>query len=120
IMKPHIHYIPLKKDFSNFHEVITAFSDPQRRRDISEQAHKDLIASGSYSYISFIREFDDHLLSAGLSPRAIRDRQRVDRPLMKDFARRYIRTLMAQLVYVPFPGKRHLRALVRKILRNGR
>ena len=62
IMKPMVHYIPLKKDFSNFDEVITMFKDESLRRELTENAYRDLIASGQYSYKEFIRSFDDNLL----------------------------------------------------------
>jgi len=66
IMKPMVHYIPLKKDFSNFDEVIRAFRDPQVRHIITENAYRDLIASGEYSYQVFIERLDNLLVENGL------------------------------------------------------
>ncbi len=59
IMKPMVHYIPLKKDFSNFSEVIRLFRDDRFRRQITENCYRDLIASGKYSYRNFIKSFDN-------------------------------------------------------------
>ncbi|MGH2956409.1 MAG: hypothetical protein ACRDL6_05370 [Solirubrobacterales bacterium] len=67
-LRPMEHYIPLKKDLSNFDEVIEAFRDPAVRRELAENAHRDLIASGDYSYERFIAGFDQALIDAGLSP----------------------------------------------------
>jgi hypothetical protein len=68
VLLPMVHYIPLKKDFSNLDDVIRSFRDPAVRRTLTENAYRDLIASGSYSYDRFMRSFDDELLAAGLRP----------------------------------------------------
>jgi hypothetical protein len=67
-MEPMVHYIPLAKDFGNLDEVLELLEDPQRRRRIVDRAHADLIASGRYSYASFIRQVDESLVQAGLEP----------------------------------------------------
>jgi hypothetical protein len=61
------HYIPLKKDFSNFDDVVQALRDPEKRRRITDAAYEDLIASGRYSYRRFIGEFDEELQRSGFS-----------------------------------------------------
>ncbi|MEK7449087.1 MAG: hypothetical protein AAB019_06345, partial [Planctomycetota bacterium] len=50
IMRPMVHYLPLKKDFSNFDEVVKQFKNKSLWREITENAYNDLIASGRYSY----------------------------------------------------------------------
>jgi len=67
IMKPMEHYIPLKKDFSNFDEVIRLFSDRGLRTRIAENAYRDLVASGKYSYQKFVEKTDNILEENGLS-----------------------------------------------------
>jgi hypothetical protein len=67
-MEPMVHYIPLRKDFSNFDEVVSRFRDPGVRRELTENAYRDLIASGRYSYARFIEDFDRDLTAAGLQP----------------------------------------------------
>ncbi len=64
ILKPRTHYIPLKKDFSNFDEVIRLFKDPAVRKEITDNAYRDLVESGKYSYRKFIEEFDENLKEA--------------------------------------------------------
>ena len=68
VLEPMRHYIPLKKDFSNFDEVLALFRDPGVRRTLTDNAHVDLIESGRYSYRSFIRSFDDDLAAVGILP----------------------------------------------------
>jgi hypothetical protein len=67
-MQPMVHYIPLRKDFSNFDEVIERMGDADLRRMITANAHRDLIASGEWSYARFIAQVDGVLVDAGLVP----------------------------------------------------
>ena len=67
VMEPGVHYIPLRKDFSNLDEVLATFRDPDARRGIAENARRDLIDSGRWSYERFVRSvFDEVLDEAGL------------------------------------------------------
>lgn len=82
VLEAGTHYIPLRKDFANFDEVIRSFQDRELRSGIVANARRDLIESGRYSYATFVREFDDELergsvLIAG--PRA----EAVDRALAR-------------------------------------
>jgi len=85
-----IHYIPLRKDFRNFDEVIRTFRDPEQRSTIVANARRDLIESGQHSYAGFVRRFDDELERAGIivpgKPRA-RD---IDRALARGAVTRRI------------------------------
>jgi hypothetical protein len=58
-IQPMVHYIPLKKDFSNFNWVIETFRNPNERARLTARAYEDLIGSGRYSSRHFIAEFDD-------------------------------------------------------------
>jgi hypothetical protein len=68
ILKPGTHYIPLRKDFSIFDEVIRTFRDPDQRARIVANARRDLIDSGRHTYEGFVGEFDDELERAGIVP----------------------------------------------------
>ena len=61
IFDPWRHYIPLKKDFSNFEEVINTLRNPARLRAIAEQAYRDIYLSGEYSFERFVKYYDAHL-----------------------------------------------------------
>ena len=77
VLKPMVHYIPLKKDFSNFDEAVRLFSDSNVRRELTENAYQDLIASEKYSYRRFVESFDAELIQSGLNPDPVVDPERV-------------------------------------------
>ena len=67
-LEPMRHYIPLHKDLSNFEQAIERFRDPDLRRELTDNAYTELIASGEWSYERFIEGFDRVLEEAGLPP----------------------------------------------------
>jgi len=75
ILKPMVDYIPLKKDFSNFDEVIKLFHDTRFRKRITENCYQHLIASGEYTYRKFIDAFDEELVKQGYNHRLSRDKK---------------------------------------------
>ena len=68
VVRAEDHYIPLEKDFSNLDVVVNLVRDTAFLEQLTERAHKDLIASGRYSYPQFINEFDDHLEARVVDP----------------------------------------------------
>lgn len=58
IVRPGVHYIPLKKDFSNVDEVLEKLQDLDYLDQLTSRAYEDVIRSGRYSYRSFIESFD--------------------------------------------------------------
>lgn len=58
VVEPHVHYIPLKKDFSNVDEVLAMLDDDALLEAMTQRAYRDVIESGRYSYRRFIGEFD--------------------------------------------------------------
>ncbi len=77
------HYIPLKKDFSNFQEVIQIFNNPNERIRLSNNAYTDLIESNQYSYQKFIKDFDNELEKLGIIPAFNQDRTKHIARLLK-------------------------------------
>lgn len=65
VVKPMVHYIPLKKDFSNFQAVIKMIRDAGLRKELTDNCYRDLIDSRQYSYHQFIYEFDAELMKEG-------------------------------------------------------
>lgn len=61
IIKPWKHFIPLKKDFSNIEEALKAVNNIPLLEEITEQAYRDVIASGAYSFSAFVKNIDDWL-----------------------------------------------------------
>jgi hypothetical protein len=98
MLEPMVHYVPLKKDFSNFEEVVALIGDPRARGEIVERAHRDLIQSGAYSYERFVDVVDGDLLAHGVDP-AVEpaDRAMIDAALRTGRLRRRVRTEAAYI-----------------------
>jgi hypothetical protein len=58
VVKPDLHFIPLKKDFGNIDEVLAKVADDQYLGRLTARAFDDVIASGRYSYASFVAGVD--------------------------------------------------------------
>jgi len=65
ILRPGVHYIELKRDFSNIDQVLETIKRDDLRETITERAYNDIVASGKYSYRSFVEFVLEQ--SAGLS-----------------------------------------------------
>jgi glycosyltransferase involved in cell wall biosynthesis len=63
VVKPDLHYIPLKKDYSNIDEVFARLEDIDFLEQLTERAHRDVIETGRYSYRAFVSSFDDDITS---------------------------------------------------------
>ena len=59
ILKPHEHYIPLKKDFSNFDEVVSLLKDQDYLQQIADRTFNEIALNEKYSYKRFIDLFDE-------------------------------------------------------------
>jgi hypothetical protein len=66
ILQPHVHYIPLKADFSNLSDVLDRVSKDDCRQKMVEQAFMDVVASGRYTYRYFVRSVIERSLSERL------------------------------------------------------
>ncbi len=75
ILKPDIHYIPLKKDFSNISEVLEKIKDDSLVEQIAQQAYEDIVANGRYSYRTFIegveRQIEEFVTSCGFKKQTV-------------------------------------------------
>jgi hypothetical protein len=118
VMQPMVHYIPLEKDFSNYEDVIRMFKDRKLRSELTENAYRDLIASGKYSYRKFIQEiFDKWLLDCGFAPEtAAGEAEKVTALLEKDSKRRKFYAMCRSMLYRPFPGRSLLISIARWVL----
>jgi hypothetical protein len=65
ILAPWKHYIPLQRDFGNLDEVLRLIKEDTLRADITENAYRDIVASGAYSY----RGFANSVVTRALGPR---------------------------------------------------
>lgn len=66
VMEPGVHYILLKKDFSNIDSVLNDFRREECRTEVIRSARKDIIDSGAYHYETFMEGFDAELAELGV------------------------------------------------------
>ncbi|HEX2544597.1 MAG TPA: glycosyltransferase [Ramlibacter sp.] len=58
VVQAHEHYIPLKKDFSNFDEVVAFLKDDAKVQALTDRSYRDIVESGRYSYATFVGGID--------------------------------------------------------------
>ena len=58
ILRPDEHYICVRRDYSNAADVMERVQDRGFCREMAKRTHRDLIASGRYSFETFARWFD--------------------------------------------------------------
>jgi hypothetical protein len=118
IMKPMVHYIPLKRDFSNFEEVIRLFRDNRFRQQITENCYRDLIASGRYSYCRFVESFDLELRAEGLTPEIAGDEVIMASAVLDgDIIRRRLVRAWRTILYGEYPSRRILVLFGRPVIK---
>ncbi len=61
ILKPDLHYIPLKRDFSNLTETLEKVRDTKLLNSIAERAYGDIYESGKYTYARLAEILNDFL-----------------------------------------------------------
>jgi hypothetical protein len=54
ILKPGLHYLELKKDYSNLDTVMNQMKDESGRQKMVELAYRDVVTSGDYTYRAFV------------------------------------------------------------------
>ncbi len=58
VLQPGRHFIELRSDLSNLDDVLDSLGDEERRRRIVEAAHRDVVASGRYTYRAMVAEVE--------------------------------------------------------------
>ena len=58
VLVPDLHYICVRRDYSNIGEVVDRMRDPAFCGKLAERAYQDLIESGQYQYQRFAQRFD--------------------------------------------------------------
>ncbi len=115
VLEPDVHYFALEKDFSNFEDVLRRFMDPVERKRMTDFAYDDLVASGRWSYKSFVHQFDEDLSEAGFRG-TLPDSERTKVIRRLDRGAALGRVLACPSVFVrnlPFPGKERARVAYR-------
>jgi len=61
VVKPDVHYLPLKADYSNFDDIVEKLRDDEFLRGMTDRAYRDVIATDRYSYAAFVHGVDAYL-----------------------------------------------------------
>jgi hypothetical protein len=109
ILEPGTHYIPLRADFSNIAQTVEAITHWDEAAEMAERAHRDVVATGRYSYESFVATL---LSNAPSSSRAL-TRRSIRKPAISAWAQAADRSSWA-LVWVRQHGKRVVRATLQR------
>ena len=54
ILEAGTHYIPLRADFGNMSDALAAIADGDQASEMAERAYRDVVATGSHTYASFV------------------------------------------------------------------
>lgn len=120
LMEPMRHYIPLRRDFSNFDEVVERIRDPGLRAELATNARRDLVDSEEHSFARLIESLDEVLIAAGLAAEAPADgAEAAERALRRGAPARAAMRLRSALAYHPAMS-RALWRVSRPILRVAR
>jgi len=103
ILVPDTHYISLKKDFSNFSEVLKKMNDVDAVSEMIDNTYNDLILSGRYHYRDFINEFDLYV-SHWIDNRVVSEfeKKHIEKILNRNLV---YRKIYANLKRLKFPGR---------------
>jgi hypothetical protein len=115
ILQPGVHYIALKKDWSNFDDVIRALRSADVRRELTANAYRDVIMSGRWSYERFVAEFDHELRRRGFEPDHSSN-DIVSAQLATHSMSSAIQGQLASMRYADFPGRRAIVSIARRLL----
>lgn len=63
ILRPDLHYIPVKKDWSNMDQVMKKIQDIDYCSAIAERTYQDIVTSGRYTYQVFVGQIFDTIKS---------------------------------------------------------
>lgn len=61
VLQPDRHFIPLKKDFSNFDDVLNKLCDHAYLQELADRTYQEVALNETYSYRTFIQKIDQVL-----------------------------------------------------------
>jgi len=64
VLAPGDHYLPLRRDFSNLDEVLDLVASEAERDRLAERAHRDVVASGDWTYRRLVTDVEAQLPAA--------------------------------------------------------
>jgi hypothetical protein len=75
VLEPERHFIPLKKDFSNFDDVLDKLRDHSYLQDMADRTYREVAQNDAYSYRAFIKKIDWVLAEEVMARGTSRSRQ---------------------------------------------
>lgn len=66
VLTPGKHYIELRRDFSNLHDVFVQMENEPLRKEVVDLAYRDVVESGTYSYEGFVKQVLETSLGTSL------------------------------------------------------
>ncbi|MBI2803420.1 MAG: hypothetical protein HYX68_00370 [Planctomycetes bacterium] len=100
VVQPGVHFLALKKDFSNVDEILAKLQDDALLETMTRRAYEDVIQSGRFSYAAFVRQVDEALFEQ-MKPRERATPAWLPLPpcdALPDFTARYNRTFRGPLL----------------------
>ncbi|MCP4124419.1 MAG: hypothetical protein GY751_21970 [Bacteroidetes bacterium] len=89
ILIPNVHYLPLKKDFSNIEDVCKKIKDDNYVSDIISNAYADIALNEEYSFLSFVRSLDSEIEAQLKMKPAIPSKRKSLNSFRKNYAKKY-------------------------------
>lgn len=105
------HYLPVEPDFSNLDEVLEEMRRDERRAEIVEAAHRDVVAGGRWTYARLVAEVEavaPARAGNGVVPRRAALEDRLAWAYVAAFVRVAMPLWLALLAAIPGPVKRPL------------
>jgi hypothetical protein len=65
VLEPGRHYLPLRRDFSNLDELLDAVAAGRQRDAVADSAHRDVVASGRWTYRRLVDDVEAELPAFG-------------------------------------------------------
>ncbi len=85
VLEPNVHYIELKKDFSNLQEVFSKMKNDTLRKNMVERAYKDIVRSKKYSYLTYTDLIiENSLHNIKLKPKTLKNKLHLLRNKISD------------------------------------
>ena len=69
VIEPEKHFLPLRKDFANLDDVLNQLTNRHEVEAMAERAFEDVVASGEYSFGSFVAKVDREIEDLRLTSR---------------------------------------------------
>ena len=100
VIEPWIHFIPLKKDYSNIEEVLTLVQDDSYLQELVNRAYDDVMDNPEYQYKWLIQHFDKTIEAFYLPRKKQFSRNQRDANLVRRIWRRLYKKLVGRVKYI--------------------